>query len=101
MNVTSNEAPGKALTKLIKRILKNYDRKIRPFYGGKELEIYAILMLRWRPAIARSTIHHGIVLEDGNKKVLKKYLRSLSEQNRSNSISDRSRFALRKVFILV
>lgn len=39
MNVTSNEAPGKALTKLIKRILKNYDRKIRPFYGVKPLHV--------------------------------------------------------------
>ena len=29
-----NARPGKRLTKLLRHILKNYDRKIRPFYGG-------------------------------------------------------------------
>ena len=31
---SKNARPGKRLTKLLRHILKNYDRKIRPFYGG-------------------------------------------------------------------
>ena len=39
-DTTSADArPGKRLTKLLKHILKNYDRKIRPFYGVKPLDV--------------------------------------------------------------
>ena len=34
---SANARPGKRLTKLLKHILKNYDRKIRPFYGGRRI----------------------------------------------------------------
>ena len=36
---SANARPGKRLTKLLKHILKNYDRKIRPFYGVKPLDV--------------------------------------------------------------
>ena len=56
-DTTSSDArPGKELTKLLKHILKNYDRKIRPFYGGRRNVIHCRDVLIHFPIKLRSVV---------------------------------------------